>query len=221
MGLADELRDATGDLHARAERTGVIGRLLRGQGSRTGYVLLLRNLLPAYRALERGLEAHRTAPFIAGLARREVYRGDAIARDLTYLHGIAFELELPLLPAGAAYSQRIEQVAGGEPYRLVAHAYTRYLGDLSGGQLLARSLQRSLSLQQAGLSFLDFPAIPRRAEFKALYRAAIDAVAPDACTRHAIVNEARAAFAYNIRISAGVPPACGARHTHQAVVPTQ
>lgn len=221
MGLADELRDATGDLHARAERTGMIGQLMRGQGSRAGYVLLLRNLLPAYRALEHGLEAHRTAPAVAGVARREVYRAEAIARDLVYLHGAAFESALPLLPAGAAYARRIEQVAGGEPYRLLAHAYTRYLGDLSGGQLLARSLRRTLALEPAGLSFLEFPAITGLAAFKAQYRAAIDAASPDARTRQAIVNEARAAFEYNIAISDAVLTACDAPHAHQTAAPTQ
>lgn len=221
MGLADELRDATGDLHARAERSGVIGQLMRGQGSRAGYVLLLRNLLPAYRALERGLEAHRTAPAVAGLARREIYRAEAIECDLAYLHGAAFEFELPLLPAGAAYAQRIEQVADSEPYRLVAHAYTRYLGDLSGGQLLARLLRRTLALERAGLSFLDFPGIARPAAFKAQYRRVIDAASTDACTRQAIMNEARAAFEHNIRISDAVPAACGVSDPQQGAAPTQ
>jgi heme oxygenase len=158
---------------------------------------------------------------MAGLARHEIYRAEAIACDLAYVHGAPFESELPLLPAGAAYAQRIEQVAGSEPYRLVAHAYTRYLGDLSGGQLLARLLRRTLALERAGLSFLDFPGIARPAAFKAQYRRVIDAASTDACTRQAIMNEARAAFEHNIRLSDAVAAACGAPHARQAATPAQ
>jgi len=46
-------------LHVEAERTGIIRDLLRGEATREGYVLLLRNLLPAYRAMEQGLVRHR------------------------------------------------------------------------------------------------------------------------------------------------------------------
>ncbi len=46
-------------LHVEAERTGIIRDLLRAEASRDGYILLLRNLLPAYRAMEQGLERHR------------------------------------------------------------------------------------------------------------------------------------------------------------------
>ena len=52
----------TKTLHVEAERTGIIRDLLRGEASREGYVLLLRNLLPAYQAMERGLERHRGSP---------------------------------------------------------------------------------------------------------------------------------------------------------------
>jgi heme oxygenase len=37
------------------------------------------------------------------------------------------------------------KAAEGDGTRLIAHAYTRYLGDLSGGQILQRLLARSLT----------------------------------------------------------------------------
>ncbi len=52
----------TKTLHVEAERTGIIRDLLRGEASREGYILLLRNLLPAYREMEQGLERHRGSP---------------------------------------------------------------------------------------------------------------------------------------------------------------
>lgn len=55
----------TKTLHVEAERTGIIRDLLRGEASREGYVLLLRNLLPAYQAMEQGLHRHRSSPPLA------------------------------------------------------------------------------------------------------------------------------------------------------------
>ena len=52
-------------LHLEAERTGIIRDLLRAKASREGYILLLRNLLPAYQAMEHGLERHRGSPGLA------------------------------------------------------------------------------------------------------------------------------------------------------------
>jgi heme oxygenase len=80
-GLAKALRARTQDLHARVERAGMVRAILTGNASRPGYALLLRNLLPAYLALEAGLERHRAA--LPGLACPDVYRAAAIAADLT------------------------------------------------------------------------------------------------------------------------------------------
>ena len=52
----------TRNLHLEAERSGIIRELLRGNASRNGYILLLRNLLPAYQAMEQGLARHRKTP---------------------------------------------------------------------------------------------------------------------------------------------------------------
>ena len=39
------------------------------------------------------------------------------------------------------YVNRINQISEEKPELLVAHAYTRYLGDLSGGQILKKIAQ--------------------------------------------------------------------------------
>jgi len=53
-------------------------------------------------------------------------------------------------PATRDYVQRIKDVSDNEPKSLVAHAYTRYMGDLSGGQILARCARRALNLPETG-----------------------------------------------------------------------
>ena len=80
----------------------------------------------------------------------------AIEADLVALCGAHWSQGIPLLAAGELYARRIAKAAEGDGTRLIAHAYTRYLGDLSGGQILQRLLARSLDLQPSELSFYDF-----------------------------------------------------------------
>ena len=60
----DEIVISWPELHRDAERTGLIADMLHGRADRRGYVLLLRNLQPAYKALERGLDAHRESAIL-------------------------------------------------------------------------------------------------------------------------------------------------------------
>jgi len=77
----------TKTLHVEAERTGIIRDLLRGEASLEGYILLLRNLLPAYQAMEQGFERHRGAQGLAALANFRLDRAPAIEADLVALCG--------------------------------------------------------------------------------------------------------------------------------------
>lgn len=57
----------------------------------------------------------------------------------------------------AAYTARLRTLADTEPAALLAHAYVRYLGDLSGGQFIKRRIAKAYGLEdRAGLSFYDF-----------------------------------------------------------------
>jgi heme oxygenase len=194
-------------LHLEAERSGIIRDLLRGSAHRDGYTLLLRNLLPAYRAMEQGLARHRKTPGIGALANFRFDRAPAIESDLAALCGEAWQHDIPLLPAGDRYARRITEAAQGNGARLIAHAYTRYLGDLSGGQILQRLLERSLALRPAELSFYDFPRYPDLAALKATYRDALDRAGALAGEQDAVVEEGALAFTLNIDLSCAVQAA--------------
>ncbi|MGA2125753.1 MAG: biliverdin-producing heme oxygenase [Xanthobacteraceae bacterium] len=218
-GLADALRERTRLLHVRAERSGVIRDIMRGQATRYGYALLLRNLLPAYEQMERGLDRHRHAPAVGAVARREVYRARAIADDLAALCGREWSRSLPLLAAGKRYANRTAEAANGDGARLIAHAYARYLGDLSGGRILRRLLARSLALEPSALSFYDFPGIADTEAFKADYRAALDRAAVAMIDVACVVEEAAVAFRLNIAVSEAVEAAARCEEATRAGAP--
>ncbi|MDB5618719.1 biliverdin-producing heme oxygenase [Tardiphaga sp.] len=200
VSVVSALYAGTKTLHAEAERSGIIRELLRGQATREGYILLQRNLLPAYRALEAGLERHRDTPALAALAAYRLDRASALEADLRAMCGGDFS-GVALLPASEAYGQRIEAAARGDGELLIAHAYTRYLGDLSGGQILKRLLAKTPGLQPDELSFYDFPGHADLAALKAGYRAALDRAGTLAADPQAIIDEGSTAFSLNIDLS--------------------
>jgi len=200
--LLGALRERTRDLHTQAERSGIIADILKGRVTREGYALLLRNLLPVYQTLEGHLASYAASPLVGPIVRPELARAGAIEADLMSLS--ADMSALPVLPAAANYVTAIEQAAGGDGGRLVAHAYARYLGDLSGGQIVSRLLARSLALPSAARSFYDFPAVADIATFKSDYRAAIDRAGDESENFDAIVEEGALAFELNIELSVAV-----------------
>ena len=194
----------TKTLHVEAERTGIIRDLLRGEASREGYVLLLRNLLPAYQAMELGLERHHGSSGLGPLARYRLDRAGAIESDLTELHGKRWSRDIPLLEPARRYADRVVTAAEGDGARLIAHAYTRYLGDLSGGQILQRLLARSLELRPSELGFYEFPRFSDLDKLKADYRKALDRAGAGIPDPDAVIEEGALAFSHNIAVSCAV-----------------
>ncbi len=203
LGFASRLRLSTSAVHTRAEKTTFIRGFLRGTACPASYVHLLAALHPVYAAMEdetRRLAA--TDPVIARFHFPELYRTLPLERDLMLLAGPDWARTVPVMAASQAYVKRIRHVAATEPVRLIGHIYTRYLGDLSGGQVLARIAERSLGLAHgAGLDFYDFDAVPDIASMKTLFRARLDELGtlPDAATA-SVIDEANTAFRHNIAI---------------------
>lgn len=193
--LAQRLKAATGDEHRRVERTGLMAGLLRGCIDRPAYVALLHNLRAIYAALEPALQRQAARAGIGPVVLPELFRCAAIERDLTDLEGVAGAAQVALQPATTAYVQRLRELEAGQPELLVAHAYVRYLGDLSGGQQLRRIVARALGLAgAAGTSFYDFGDAARVASLAQRFRCGLDAVGADSAGAEAIVAEARSAF---------------------------
>jgi heme oxygenase (biliverdin-producing, ferredoxin) len=206
-GLAASLRNRTAALHSRAERSGIIPDILQGRVTRHAYALYLRNLLPAYEEMERGLDRHRHRPALRLVAEPGLFRSTAIAGDLAALWCPDWTNGLALLPAGRRYAARVAAAARGNGTALIGHAYTRYFADLSGAQLMKRSLVRSLGLGPDRLAFYEFPAIPDLPAFKLKFRAALDSAAGEIPDTEIVLAEAALAFEHNINVAEAVQAA--------------
>lgn len=201
--FSSRLRLATRTVHTRAEKTTFIRGFLRGTANPTAYTRLLASLHPVYQAMEE--ETRRLAaidPIIARFHFPELYRTASLEQDLAFLAGPDWARTATPMAASQDYVKRIRLMASAEPLRLVGHLYTRYLGDLSGGQILARIAERSLGLAHGGgLAFYDFDDVADIPAMKALFRSRLDEL--DALTTTAadsVIDEANTAFRFNIAI---------------------
>lgn len=202
--LPERLRLGTRDLHAQAERAGVMAALVAGRIELPAYKQLLRNLHALYAALE---EALATSTDAAGLPLLTLRREAALAADLAALHGPYWNDELPVHEATKAYVQRLQAQARAQPRLLVAHAYLRYLGDLHGGQMLRRQVARALGGAPA-LAFYDFGSPEQVLALRAQVREALARLPlEDEAEAARIVDEARWGFAQHQRLFEGLAEA--------------
>jgi heme oxygenase len=201
ISLADRLRARTIEAHARAERCGIVAEIMSETATVPGYALWLRNLLPAYQEIERALRHHRARPGFAYLAQTSLHRSEPIAADLEALTGTDWRAALPLLPAGERYAARVVWAAEADHHLLLAHAYTRYLGDMNGGRIMRRRLTHRFGPDINATAFHEFPDIPRIGDFAAGFRAALDEAGTHAPDPGLVVEEAVIAFELNIKLS--------------------
>jgi heme oxygenase (biliverdin-producing, ferredoxin) len=95
----------------------------------------------------------------------------------------------------------INRVAKDDPELMIAHLYTRYIGDLSGGQILKKIAVNAMDLNEGeGTSFYEFAQIPNEKEFKNMYRSTLDSLAISDEKGDAIVETANNAFHHNMNM---------------------
>lgn len=199
--LSARLRAQTWPAHRQVEATPFVRTMLRGGLSLPAYCLLLASLHPIYAALESGLQRHADRPELAALCAPPLWREPALAADLLHLHGHGWRDALAPRPQALAYTAHLHELAERAPALLAAHAYVRYLGDLSGGQALRRIVAASLGLPGgSGTCFYDFGAPAQAAALAGGLRNALDDIDADEATRAAIVHEAELAFARHERL---------------------
>ncbi|HBE17803.1 MAG TPA: heme oxygenase [Cyanobacteria bacterium UBA11149] len=199
--LASCLREGTKHSHTAAENTAYMKCFLKGIVEREPFRKLLANLYFVYSTLEEGLEQNQNHPAIAPIYFPELNRKANLERDLEFYYGDNWRAEIAPLPAGEVYVNRLQEIANTNPVLLIAHAYTRYLGDLSGGQALKNIIRSALKLSpDAGTAFYEFeqiPSVEAKRGFKEKYRDALNSLPIDEETIQQIVEEANYAFQLN------------------------
>ena len=201
IALASQLREGTKKAHTMAENTGFVSCFLKGVVDKASYRTLVADLYFVYDAMEQEIGKLRAAdhPVVGPVGFPELNRRESLEQDLAYYFGEGWRNSVKATPAAQEYVARIHQIAQESPELLVGHHYTRYIGDLSGGQILKAIAQKAMNLgEHDGLRFYAFDAIPDEKGFKANYRTTLDALPIDQATADRIVAEANHAFHLNM-----------------------
>nr|XP_004650315.2 heme oxygenase 1 [Jaculus jaculus] len=201
--LSEALKEATKEVHIQAENAEFMKNFQKGQVTREGFKLVMASLYHVYVALEEEIERNKQNPVYAPLYfPEELHRKAALEQDMAFWYGPRWQETIPYTPATQHYVRRLHEVGQTQPKLLVAHAYTRYLGDLSGGQVLKKIAQKALGLPSSGegVAFFTFPNIGNAIKFKQLYRARMNTLEMTPEVKQKVIEEAKTAFLLNIQL---------------------
>ncbi|HIK03250.1 MAG TPA: heme oxygenase (biliverdin-producing) [Trichormus sp. M33_DOE_039] len=195
------LREGTKHSHTLAENTAFMKCFLKGIVEKSFFRKLLADLYFVYCVLEAELQRYHNHPVVGLMYFPELNRQGNLEKDLAYYYGENWREEIVPSPSGQVYVNRLREIANTQPELLIAHAYTRYMGDLSGGQALRNIARSAMDLPaDQGTAMHEFEQIPTpeaRRAFKEKYRQALNSLAIDEAMIQKIVDEANYAFALN------------------------
>lgn len=194
------VRERSSGSHRESEGAGFMHGLLKGEATRDDYVALVSQHWAIYEALEGAEPAMREVPLVAPFLSPALTRLPALETDLAFLIGDDWRERLVLMPATIEYAARIREVAATWPAGYIAHHYTRYLGDLSGGLHIGRVIGRQFGFETNGIGFYLFDRIADPAAFKDAYRAQLDSAPWSADEQQRVVDEVLRAYDFNTRI---------------------
>ncbi|MFF1396417.1 heme oxygenase (biliverdin-producing) [Streptomyces sp. NPDC058287] len=196
------IRTASHEQHTEAESTTFMSDLLGGSLGVDAYARYTEQLWFVYRALEEAAEGLEGSGVAGPFVQAELFRVPAIERDLAHLRGAGWRDGVSALPATQAYASRVAECARDWPGGYVAHHYTRYLGDLSGGQIIRDKAEKNWGFARKGdgVRFYVFEGVPNPAAFKRSYRVLLDEVRVDELEKLRMVAECKRAFALNTAV---------------------
>jgi heme oxygenase len=167
------LKELTAEKHKEAESQPFIKTIFAGTVDKEKYTDYLYQLLYVYKTLERFSDIHGLFDDMRGLKRTEEIEKD-------YCELIS-EPPYPTVKSSTEDYVKYLQSISHEPNKLMAHVYVRHMGDLFGGQMLAKLLPGPNNMYR----FSDIPGLITK------IRSKLDI---------SMADEANKAFQFNIDI---------------------
>mmetsp|Transcript_19405 Transcript_19405/g.25034 ORF Transcript_19405/g.25034 Transcript_19405/m.25034 type:complete len:295 (-) Transcript_19405:112-996(-) len=200
FGLAFQLDEGTRKSHSIAENTQFVTGFFKGLSNKKSFSALVASLYFVYEAMESSLDTCQDSR-VNALDFNELRRLESLSKDMIYYFGEDWNTSLTPSPATKKYVQHIKDVANSEPILLLAHQYTRYLGDLFGGQMMGGMATRSLKLEDGkGIEFYTFSEIKDTKIFIEEWYTLLNDLDISESEKQQIVDEANLVFRLNIEI---------------------
>ena len=199
--LAEQLRKGTTKSHSMAENVSFVKSFLGGVVDKNSYRTLVANLYFVYSAIEEEIKNNRYHPSVSLIYFPELNRKKSLEIDLEYYYGADWHKLVTPSSVTQSYVDRIHSIGKYQPELLVSHAYTRYMGDLSGGQILKNIAKNAMQLSgDKGTEFYLFRDIDDEKEFKTQYRDALNLIPVTDSQIDLVISEANVAFNLNMKM---------------------
>ena len=198
--FAQAIREATWGDHSDSEGSTFMEDIMRGRSGIEEYTALVAQHYFVYEALDTAATKLAADPDFAAFHPEALVRLPALVEDLEFLIGADWREKIQALPATQAYADRLTEL-GEKPWLpgLVAQHYTRYLGDLSGGQMIAKLVAKQHGFDRVGVAFYDFSELGPIPAFKQTYREALNQMGARLSEEEQarVIAEVREAYRFN------------------------
>lgn len=199
MSFSKLLREGIWDIHSMADSSTVAQDMQEAKTTLDDMKKITAGLYYIYSILEEAIEQNKENIYVSKIYYPELFRVKAIEEDLEFYFGSSWQEQIYPTVAIQLYISRIKYVAKTNPMLLIAHAYVRYMGDLSGGQMIKQMIREALNLENGkGTQFYEFEKISDIIAFKKQYRASLDTLELTQSQIQAIIGEANLGFLYNV-----------------------
>jgi heme oxygenase (biliverdin-producing, ferredoxin) len=201
LNLATQLREGTTKSHSMAENVTFVKSFLGGVVDKKSYRKLVANLYFIYSTLEEKMFVNHNHPMVEPIYFLELNRKASLEQDLIFYYGSDWANLIKPSEATKNYVNRINKISLSQPELLIAHAYTRYIGDLSGGQILKKIAENAMGLSNGdGVAFYNFLEIQDDSKFKKLYKNKLNELPLTQKQISDIISEANIAFTLNMKL---------------------
>ncbi|EOQ96745.1 heme oxygenase [Leptospira wolbachii serovar Codice str. CDC] len=199
MSIAMMLREGTAEKHQETEKVPYLRAIFRGGLDAQTYTYQLESLLAVYTVMEELYRQNKDNPILSKLYFPTLFREEALKEDITsFQKKFNTKLRGVISKATQSYIDHIKKIAETKPELLVAQAYVRYLGDLSGGQSIKKVVAKTFQLEgNEGTAFYEFPEIEDLMAFKGIYRQNLDTLPLNDSQKAELLEEAKATFDLN------------------------
>lgn len=189
--LSAALKQATAELHTRAEKHPSQAKLLTGRATSDEYAAFLAQMAALHYCLEAALRGLSEVSAVAGVVRPYHFREAAASADLAAL-GYPASMVTPLA-ATLCFCERLQAMLEGDPVSLLGVLYVLE-GATNGGRFIAAAVRPSLSLPEGiGTAYLD-PHGSLQHERWAQFKTSVDELELSPAQRSAVITAARETF---------------------------
>lgn len=201
--LSRVLRAVTWGSHEEAEFGVFEQALVHGNMRKEVYADLMAQSWAVYRQIEALAPIIADDPVAGPFVRPEVERTANVEKDLAYYYGPDWMDQIEILPITIEYVERIREATAETPVAWIAHGYTRYLADLSGGFVIDKATTVAYDLEQDGrwLYTWDFLEDIDAVTWKQAYRQLLNTLNVDIPTKMRLIEEALIAYQFNIELN--------------------